>query len=69
MAETERSFVETALRDKLKELVERGIAPFAYRFERSATARQALDAYKHDDDRTSHTLAGRLVALRRLFRF
>src|SRR5262249_27558297 len=38
MAETERSFVEAARRDKLKELVERGIAPFAYRFERSATA-------------------------------
>ena len=61
---TERSFVETARRDKLKELVDRGIAPFAYRFERTATARQALDAYKHDDDPTPYALAGRLVALR-----
>jgi lysyl-tRNA synthetase class 2 len=64
MAETERSFVEAARRDKLKELVERGVAPFAYRFERNATARQALDAYKTDDDPARHTLAGRLVALR-----
>jgi len=64
MAETERSFVEAARRDKLKELVERGVAPFAYRFERNATARQALDAYKTDDDPARYTLAGRLVALR-----
>ncbi|HEY7193632.1 MAG TPA: lysine--tRNA ligase [Gemmatimonadales bacterium] len=64
MAETERSFVEAARRDKLKELVERGVAPFAYRFQRSATARQALDSYKADDDPTSYALAGRLVALR-----
>jgi len=64
MAETERSFVEAARRDKLKELVERGVAPFAYRFERNATARQALDAYKSDDDPARYTLAGRLVALR-----
>jgi len=64
MAETERSFVETARRDKLKELVERGIVPFAYSFRRSATARQALDAYQGDDDPATHTLAGRLVALR-----
>jgi len=64
MAETERSFVEAARRDKLKELVERGVAPFAYRFERNATARQAVDAYKTDDDPARYTLAGRLVALR-----
>ena len=64
MSDTERSFVETARRDKLKELVGRGIVPFAYRFERSATARQALDAFKGDDDPATYTLAGRLVALR-----
>ena len=60
MAETERSFVEAARRDKLKELVERGVAPFAYRFERNATARQALDAYKTDDDPARYTLAGQI---------
>ena len=64
MSETERSFVEAARRDKLKELVERGVAPFAYRFERTATAKQALAAYTSDDDRTAYGLAGRLVALR-----
>ena len=64
MSETERSFVETARRDKLKELVGRGIVPFAYRFERSATAKQALAAYKSDDDPATYALAGRLVALR-----
>ena len=57
-------FVEAARREKLKELVERGVAPFAYRFERTATAQQALAAYRSDDDPTRHVLAGRLVALR-----
>jgi lysyl-tRNA synthetase class 2 len=64
MPETERSFVEAARREKLKELVARGVAPFAYRFERTGTARQALDAYTGDDDPATHALAGRLVALR-----
>ena len=57
-------FVEAARREKLKELVERGVAPFAYRFERTATAQQALAAYRSDDDPTRQVLAGRLVALR-----
>jgi len=57
-------FVEAARREKLKELLERGVAPFAYRFERTATAQQALAAYKSDDDATVHRVAGRMVALR-----
>ncbi|HKA60658.1 MAG TPA: lysine--tRNA ligase [Gemmatimonadales bacterium] len=57
-------FVEAARREKLKELVDRGVAPFAYRFARTATAQQALAAYRDDNDETSHALAGRLVALR-----
>jgi lysyl-tRNA synthetase class 2 len=57
-------FVEAARREKLRELVERGVAPFAYRFERSATAQEALAAYRNDDDATTYALAGRLVALR-----
>src|SRR2546428_20244 len=57
-------FVEAARREKLKELLERGVAPFAYRFERTATAQQALAAYKSNDDPTVHRVAGRLVALR-----
>jgi len=57
-------FVEAARREKLKELLERGVAPFAYRFERSATAHQAVAAYRSDDDATVHRVAGRLVALR-----
>ena len=57
-------FVEAARREKLKELIERGIAPFAYRFDRSATANLALAAYRGEDDETRHSLAGRLVALR-----
>lgn len=64
MSETGRSFVEAARRDKLKELVERGIAPFAYRFDRTATTKQALDAYTTDNDPASYALAGRLIALR-----
>jgi lysyl-tRNA synthetase class 2 len=57
-------FVEAARREKLKELIERGVAPFAYRFERTATAHAALAAYRGDADETKHALAGRLVALR-----
>src|SRR5262245_27852506 len=57
-------FVEAARREKLKELVDRGVAPFAYRFARTATAQQPLAAYRDDNDETSHALAGRLVALR-----
>jgi lysyl-tRNA synthetase class 2 len=57
------SFVEVARREKLAELVKRGVAPYAYRFERTATTRAALEAYK-DGDETRHRLAGRLVALR-----
>src|SRR6266850_5199412 len=58
------SFVEAARREKLQELVKRGVAPFAYRFDRSGTAHDAIAAYTSDDDATVHRLAGRLVALR-----
>ena len=57
-------FVEAARREKLRALVERGVTPFAYRFERTATAREAVAAYRDDDDETQHAVAGRLVALR-----
>ena len=57
-------FVEAARREKLKELHERGIAPYAYRFERTATAKQALASYSGDAAEAAHRLAGRLVALR-----
>src|SRR6267143_2624073 len=58
------SFVEAARREKLQELVKRGVVPFAYRFDRSGTARDAIASYQSDDDPTRHRLAGRLVALR-----
>jgi lysyl-tRNA synthetase class 2 len=57
-------FVEAARREKLKELVRRGVAPFAYRFDRTATARDVVAAYRDGTDQTEHRLAGRLVALR-----
>jgi lysyl-tRNA synthetase class 2 len=52
------------MREKLQELVKRGVVPFAYRFERTGTAAAATSAYRSDDDPTVHRLAGRLVALR-----
>ncbi|HYR30997.1 MAG TPA: lysine--tRNA ligase, partial [Gemmatimonadales bacterium] len=58
------SFVEVARREKLQELVKRGVVVFAYRFERSATTAAAVAAYQSDDDPSVHRLAGRLVALR-----
>ncbi len=57
------SFVEVARREKLQELVRRGVPPYAYRFERTATARAALEGFR-DGDARAHRLGGRLVALR-----
>ncbi len=57
------SFVEVARREKLQELVRRGVVAYAYRFDRSRPAQAALDAFR-DGDVTVHHLAGRLVALR-----
>jgi len=57
------SFVEAARREKLAELVRRGVAPYAYRFERSGTARGAVEGFR-DGDAALHRLAGRLILLR-----
>src|SRR6059036_3729401 len=56
-------FVEAARREKLAELVKRGVAPFAYRFDRSGAIAPALEGFR-DDDATVHRLAGRLILLR-----
>jgi len=57
------SFVEAARREKLAELVKRGVAPFAYRFDRTGPVRPALEAFRTEDP-TVHRLAGRLILLR-----
>ncbi len=57
------SFVEVARREKLQELVRRGVVPYAYGFARTAAAQAALEAFR-DGDGTVHRLAGRLVAMR-----
>ncbi len=66
--EAEASFVERARREKLEALRGRGVAPFAYRFERSHTAAAALAAYRDgaggDGGGPAVTVAGRLVAIR-----
>jgi lysyl-tRNA synthetase class 2 len=60
-------------RDKLTALEERGIAPYAYRFERTHAAPDAVDAFVHDEDTGSlgedgHgrtvRVAGRMVSYR-----
>ena len=56
-------FVEAARREKLAELVKRGVTPFAYRFDRSGTAADALARFR-ENDATVHRLAGRLILLR-----
>jgi len=58
------SFVEAARREKLAELVRRGVGGFAYRFERTGAARAALEGFRDEGDATVHRLAGRLVLLR-----
>jgi lysyl-tRNA synthetase class 2 len=50
---------EAARRDKLAELIKRGVAPFAFRYDKSGTTRAALDGFRDGDD-TVHRLAGRL---------
>ena len=60
----ERSYLEAARREKLEALVERGIVPFAYRFDRTHTPQEALDAYREDDDGVSVQTAGRIVSQR-----
>ncbi len=57
------SFVEVARREKLQELVRRGVAGFAYGFDRSHTAQEALEGFR-EGDATVYRLAGRVVALR-----
>ena len=57
------SFVEAARREKLKDLVARGVTPFAYRYDRTTTAQAALQGFR-DGDETVHRLAGRLILLR-----
>jgi len=57
------SFVEAARREKLAELVKRGVVGFAYRFDRTGTVQAALEGFR-DADPTVHRLAGRLILLR-----
>ena len=60
----ERSYIEAARREKLEALIEQGIAPFAYRFERSHSAQEALEAYERDGVEVSVNTAGRIVSMR-----
>ncbi len=63
MSAPTQSFVEAARREKLQELRKRGVAPFAYRYQRTHTAAQALAAFAADRD-VSVRVAGRVVSLR-----
>ncbi len=64
--EGERSFVEAARREKRAALEAAGVPAFAYRYERSHTAAEALDAYDDamGEDGPAVSLAGRIAALR-----
>ena len=63
MNESTRSYVEQARREKLAVLRDRAVEPYAYRYLRSHTAKQAAAAYDPDDD-AAVSVAGRIVALR-----
>ena len=59
------NFVQKARREKLDHLVAKGIAPFAYRFERTHAAGQAAHALKDGvEEGPTVSVAGRLVAWR-----
>jgi lysyl-tRNA synthetase class 2 len=60
------SFVEKARRDKLDQLVARGISPYAYRFERSHSTKAAVTSLPagQEADGPAVRVAGRIVAWR-----
>ncbi|HEY9015354.1 MAG TPA: OB-fold nucleic acid binding domain-containing protein, partial [Gemmatimonadales bacterium] len=62
----ERSYVEAARREKRAALEALGIRPFAYRYERSHTTREAIESYRDTmgEHGPSVTIAGRIVAWR-----
>ncbi len=60
----ELSYIESARRDKLDALVERGIAPFAYRYERTHTTQEAVNAFAADGDPVTVSVAGRIISQR-----
>jgi lysyl-tRNA synthetase, class II len=62
----ERSYVEAARREKRAALEALGVRPFAYRYERSHTARQAAEAYQDSMGGSGPevALAGRVVSWR-----
>jgi lysyl-tRNA synthetase, class II len=62
----ERTYVETSRREKRAALEARGVPAFAYRFERSHTAREALALYRDEqgEDGPAVVVAGRIQSLR-----
>jgi lysyl-tRNA synthetase class 2 len=62
----ERTYVETSRRDKRAALEALGVPAFAYRFERSHTARDALALYRDEqgEDGPPVVIAGRIESLR-----
>jgi lysyl-tRNA synthetase class 2 len=62
----ERSYVETSRREKRAALEALGVPAFAYRFERTHTAREALALYReeHGEEGPAVTIAGRIDSLR-----
>ena len=58
------NFVLQARRDKLARLEERGIAPYAYRYERTHSAAEAVTVLGDGDEGERVRVAGRLVAWR-----
>ncbi|MGH7702016.1 MAG: lysine--tRNA ligase, partial [Gemmatimonadales bacterium] len=61
----ERSYVEAARREKRAALEAAGIAPFAYRYERSHTTHEALAAYQEGESEGPRVrVAGRIAAFR-----
>ena len=63
---TERSFVETARRTNRAALEQAGVNPYAYRFERTHLAREAVDLYQDamGEQGPMVAVAGRISALR-----
>jgi lysyl-tRNA synthetase class 2 len=64
--EGDRSFVEKARRDKLDQLIARGIVPYGYRYVRSHSAKEAVGSLPDaaESEGEAVRIAGRLIAWR-----
>lgn len=53
-------------REELRELIERGINPYPYEFDRQDYSKDIIDNFKEDSSRWNVSVAGRIMSIRRM---